>query len=809
MSSQDDVLCKHCDNFYTLRHWKWCKPCQINNIRHNFKNCTSGNEKIDELIQEVRLKFNQFDNIIVEWIPYNQFKDIKEIGRDDSIAIFSAIWMDGPLKYDACYEREWKRVPSKKVALKCLYNSNHVTNEFLNEARSYTINIHNDDILKIYGISQNPETKDYIMILKDSYCNYCGKIYTNSKYKVCLCCLINNFTNRSSENEKIDDFIQEMQLVKINKGISMSNIFFEWVPYNQLNDIKEICKVDSTTIYSAIWMDGPLEYDAYYKKEWKRYLYNSQNTINEFLNEAKLHTINDDKKNIPTIYGITQNLDTKDYIMILQESYCKYCSKVYTHIDFRWCEPCQVNNLKQNFASWTSGNEKIDEFIQEIQLNNKYLYKRIRYNNNNNVDGWTIKVKSYPNKIYGISENPDTKNYIIVLVFQDHYCKNCNEIYTGNERWCKLCQVNNIKENFVNWTSGNERIDNLIQEMQLKINKCEDMIIEWIPYNQFNHIKEIGKGGFATVYSAIWRDGPLKYMYGKMKYEKMVNKEVALKCVHNSQNITSEFLNEIKKYSLNEDDYILKIYGISQNPNTKDYIIVLQYAKGLKKIHKNKIVHHNFHTGNILLSFIDYCSIESENHIGNIYVSDMGSCEEISNIDETKFYGVMPFVAPEVLKGKPYTQAADIYSFGMIMYFIATTKQPFANCAHDSILASMICNGIRPEINELEAPKCYIDLMKRCWNPNPDNRPSANEIKELIKLFKSDHNEEIKIQFEKAEEYRKTNLISIKDNRSTTHPQAFYTSRLLNPFTKELSKCDHDYNTSVEVIDFTKKTETV
>ncbi|CAB5358250.1 unnamed protein product [Rhizophagus irregularis] len=91
----------------------------------------------------------------------------------------------------------------------------------------------------------------------------------------------------------------------------------------------------------------------------------------------------------------------------------------------------------------------------------------------------------------------------------------------------------------------------------------------------------------------------------------------------------------------------------------------------------------------------------------------------------------MPFVAPEVLKGKPYTQAADIYSF------------------------------------------------------------------------------EIKIQFEKVEEYRKANLISIKDNRSTTNPQASYTSRLLNPFTKELSKCDDDYNTSVEVIDFTKKTETV
>src|SRR6266542_1324887 len=136
----------------------------------------------------------------------------------------------------------------------------------------------------------------------------------------------------------------------------------------------------------------------------------------------------------------------------------------------------------------------------------------------------------------------------------------------------------------------------------------------------------------------------------------------------------------------------------------------------------------------------------------------MGLCGEVDNIYETKIYGVMPYVAPEVLRGKPYIQAADIYSFGMIMYFVATRRQPFANCAHDEFLALDICHGIRPGINEQEVPNCYIELMKRCWDSNPNNRPSAVEAEGLINLFKGEENKEIKNQFEEAEINRKAKL---------------------------------------------------
>src|SRR5438309_4046363 len=143
------------------------------------------------------------------------------------------------------------------------------------------------------------------------------------------------------------------------------------------------------------------------------------------------------------------------------------------------------------------------------------------------------------------------------------------------------------------------------------------------------------------------------------------------------------------------------------------------------------------------------------NDFGSL-ISDMGLCGEVGNIDATNIYGVMPYVAPEVLRGKPYTQAADIYSFGMVMYFVATERQPFADRAHDQDLALSICNGIRPEITKKDAPKCYIDLMKRCWDPNPDNRPNAREIQDEIGSFLDSKDEIIK-QFEEAYKYKKAN----------------------------------------------------
>ena len=67
--------------------------------------------------------------------------------------------------------------------------------------------------------------------------------------------------------------------------------------------------------------------------------------------------------------------------------------------------------------------------------------------------------------------------------------------------------------------------------------------IEWIPYDDLKDIKEIGKGGFATVYKGEWSNGPRFVSGNERCYYN--NGPVALKKLKDSQNISDEFLKEV------------------------------------------------------------------------------------------------------------------------------------------------------------------------------------------------------------------------------------------------------------------------
>src|SRR5881275_2332333 len=110
-------------------------------------------------------------------------------------------------------------------------------------------------------------------------------------------------------------------------------------------------------------------------------------------------------------------------------------------------------------------------------------------------------------------------------------------------------------------------------------------------------------------------------------------------------------------------------------------------------------------------------------------IGDLGLCQQVIDKKDNpnKIFGVIPYLAPEVLSKKPYTKESDIYSFGMIMWEHTTGKKPFHDRSHNHILMLDILKGERPQITD-DTPEFYAKLMKRCWDHNPENRPTAREI---------------------------------------------------------------------------------
>src|SRR5579883_1215785 len=130
-------------------------------------------------------------------------------------------------------------------------------------------------------------------------------------------------------------------------------------------------------------------------------------------------------------------------------------------------------------------------------------------------------------------------------------CPECNsELYYPF--YCKPCNSNHFRDNFPNWTSGDDNIDKLIQESQLNATWNRDFL-EWIDYSNFKNIEHLAEGGFASVYNAIWKDGPIgkydedkqRWYYWDMetsKWNRQGKTKVAIKKCRNGTSVSLEFL---------------------------------------------------------------------------------------------------------------------------------------------------------------------------------------------------------------------------------------------------------------------------
>lgn len=126
--------------------------------------------------------------------------------------------------------------------------------------------------------------------------------------------------------------------------------------------------------------------------------------------------------------------------------------------------------------------------------------------------------------------------------------------------------------------------------------------------------------------------------------------------------------------------------------------------------------------------------------------------------------GTPLYMAPELISTDGYKNsngfAADIYSFAMLTYHIISGFEPFyeeGKELHIMALIAKISNKERPVFTEIFTEPMK-DLISKCWEENPDDRPTFKEIFEKLSsncssfLFESIDEEEINSYLEYLEE---------------------------------------------------------
>jgi serine/threonine protein kinase len=114
-------------------------------------------------------------------------------------------------------------------------------------------------------------------------------------------------------------------------------------------------------------------------------------------------------------------------------------------------------------------------------------------------------------------------------------------------------------------------------------------------------------------------------------------------------------------------------------------------------------------------------------HALNCKLADFGWTRIKAKVMTSKI-GTYQWMAPEVINGFKYTEKADVFSFGIILWELATRKPPYYGIDGQVVSQRVVKEGLRPKISEKEAPGPFLDLMKRCWHEDQERRPSFGEI---------------------------------------------------------------------------------
>ncbi|URZ16151.1 Serine/threonine-protein kinase PrkC [Clostridium felsineum DSM 794] len=255
--------------------------------------------------------------------------------------------------------------------------------------------------------------------------------------------------------------------------------------------------------------------------------------------------------------------------------------------------------------------------------------------------------------------------------------------------------------------------------------------------NRYKIEEEIGIGGTAVVYKAM---------------DTLLNRHVAVKVLKREFTEDEEFVFKFKREASAAariaNANIVNIYDVGADGNT-NYIVMeyvagktlkkvikesgkidfekiidysTQIAKALNFAHKNGIVHRDIKPHNIMVT-----------EDGIIKVTDFGiakASNETTITTTNKVVGSAHYLSPEQAQGIPVDCRSDIYSFGIVLYEMATGKVPYDADTPISIALKHIQDDAVPpnELNK-DVPPALNKMILKCIEKKPENRyQNATEI---------------------------------------------------------------------------------
>lgn len=153
--------------------------------------------------------------------------------------------------------------------------------------------------------------------------------------------------------------------------------------------------------------------------------------------------------------------------------------------------------------------------------------------------------------------------------------------------------------------------------------------------------------------------------------------------------------------------------------------IMLDVAKGVAHLHAEGIIHRDLAARNVLLDDRDKAMVTD---FGMSRVND--DDEHDSNTTQTTV-GPLKWMAPEQLHNHVYSHKSDVWSMAVLFFECVAREPPFKGRSATQA-AHVVMTGGSLDVPPSASP-LVATLMRECWQQDPRDRPTANDVVQRLK----------------------------------------------------------------------------